>query len=428
LVLGVAEVLRGLHEADPPVAHGDVAMANVFVGPLGTVTLCPGRSVTRTDAEDLTALVRLLTELLPGTVAERLAGCTTAARACLVLREATADLPPGDSLGSVYRRCRGPAAVAPAPLPDAPKLVETGRIDIESRAAWPLGAGRLVVWERGTDTLVVREGVETIWRDSHAVAVRRTAYGPNGQVAIGCWDGTVRCFTDGAPVVAARMDGAVGDLCFVGDTLVAGSWKQNLWRFGPDGRCRELLDVKSGVHRIAAADDRDRFAVADLSGGLSIYADNRRVANLPAVGFVTDLAYAGTRLVLLTGEELTSLRLDGSTGGREPSPGARGLAPGPVPGHCTLLVRTDAHFETWSLDEADRHVRDHVFPRDHLPIRLCRVPGRFVVSEPDGGCGYWRDGQRRARWRNATTANLSRDGRLLAVSRPGVVELYEDFG
>jgi hypothetical protein len=54
------------------------------------------------------------------------------------------------------------------------------------------------------------------------------------------------------------------------------------------------------------------------------------------------------------------------------------------------------------------------------------VPGRFVVSEPDGGCSYWRDGHRERLWRDASTANISHDGRLLAVGRPGVVELYED--
>lgn len=426
LALGVAEVLRHLHEADPPIVHGDIALANVFVGGLGMVTLCPGRPGTETRADDLAALAGLLHSLLPGAVAEQLTSCTTAARACQVLRNARQSLPPEDSLGSVYRRYRAATQtrVRISIGAGAIQLVTTCRI--ESRAAWPLGDGRLVVWERGTDRLYVREGEETVWRDDDAVPVRRVAHGPHGQLAVGGWDGSVRCFAADAPVHVARMDGAVGDLCFVGDSLVAGSWKQSLWRFEPDGRRRELLDVKAGVHRVAAAEDRDRFAVADLSGGLAIYADDRRVANLPTVGFVTDLAYAGTRLVLLTGEALTSLRLDGSIGGGEVRPGARRLLPSSMPGHCTLLVETAAGAETWLIDEADRHVRDHVFPAGRTPAGTCGVAGRFIVADPDGGYAYWRDKEQQISWRDATTAAVSRDGRLIAVGRPNAVELYED--
>ncbi|MGW6929862.1 TIR domain-containing protein [Lentzea sp. NPDC054927] len=428
LVLGVAEALRGLHETEPPVVHGDVVLANVVVGALGTVKLCPGRPIAETRAEDLRALAALLEELSPGPLAGRLASCTTAARACQILRVACRDLPQEDSLASVYRRYRNATTsttTGPRRTGRATQLVETCRI--ESNAAWPLGDGRLVVWERGTDTLVVREGEETVWRDTSAVRVRRVAHGPAGRLAIGGWDGAVRCFSCESPVVSAQLDGAVGDLCFVGDSLVAGSWRQQLWRFAPDGQRHELLDVKAGVHRIAAAATRDRFAVADLSGGLAIYADNRRVANMPAVGFVTDLAYAGTRLVLLTGETLTSLWLDGSTGVGEARPGARRLLPGPAPGHCTLVVETSAGTETWLIDEADRHVRDRVFPLGHQLIGTCGGAGRFVVSDPDGGCAYWRDGEQQTLWRNAASATLSGDGGQIAVSRPGVVELYEDF-
>ncbi|GAB2845631.1 TIR domain-containing protein [Lentzea nigeriaca] len=423
LVLGIAEVLRGLHEADPPVVHGDVVLANVVVGALGTVTLCPGRPGADTRAGDLSALAALLEELAPGEVADRLASCTTAARACQVLRAACRELPPEGSLGSVYRRHRKTTEEKPR-SGRGPQLIESCPID--SRGAWPLGDGRLVVWERGTDTLVVVEGEDTHWRDTGPVLVRRVAHGPAGRLAIGGWDGGVRGFAGGTLAFTARMDGAVGDLCYVGDGLVAGSWKHQLWRFTPDGQRQELLDVKAGVHRIAAADAHDRFAVADLSGGLAIYSDNRTGANMPAVGFVTDLAYAGTRLVLLTGEVLTSVRLDSSIGGSEARPGARRLLRGPAAGHCTLVVETTAGAETWLIDEADRHVRDRVFPSGHRLAGVCGVAGRFILSDPDGGYAYWRDGEQQASWRDATTVSLSRDGRLVAVSRPGVVELYED--
>lgn len=431
LVLGIAEILRGLHEADPPVMHGDVVLANVIVGALGTVTLCPGRSNAETS--DLAALATLLKELAPGETAERLVSCPTAARACQILRTACRDLPPEGNLGSVYRRYRKTASkgmntetvTRPSGAGRDTQLVESCRID--SRGAWPLGDGRLVVWERRTDTLVVVEGEETLWRDAGPVLVRRVAHGPDGRLAIGGWDGEVRGFADGTLAFAARMDGAIGDLCFVGDGLVAGSWKQHLWRLTPDGRRQELLDVKAGVHRIAAADAHDRFAVADLSGGLAIYSGDRTGANMPAVGFVTDLAYAGTRLVLLTGEALTSVRLDGSIGGTEARPGARRLLRGSAPGHCTLVVETAAGPETWLIDEADRHVRDRAFPAGHRLAAACGVAGRFIVSDPGGGYAYWRDGEQKALWPNATSASIARDGRLVAVSRPGVVELYEDL-
>jgi hypothetical protein len=427
LALGVAEALRGLHEADPPVVHGDITIANVFVGSLGTVTLCPGRPAADTKTADLAALASLVAELYTSAVTDQLASATSAARACQVLQSASRELPSEDSLGAMYRRYRKATtpAVGPPSASRVTALVETGRI--ESRAAWPLGGGRLLVWERGSDTLVVLDGSEPLWRDLHAVPVRRVAHGPDGRLAIGGWDGTVRCFADGALVVTARLDGAIGDLCFAGDSVVAGSWKHDLGRFGPDGSQRQLLGVAAGVHRIAVADSGDRFAVADLSGGLAIYAGERRVSDLPALGFVTDLAYAGTRLVLLTGAALTSIRLDGTIGAGEAKPGARQLLPGPAPGHCTLLVDTSAGMQTWLIDEADRHVRASTFPPGHVLVDTCTVPGRFIASDPDGGFGYWRDGERQFRWRDAATATLSRDGRLIAVSRPGVVELYEDF-
>jgi hypothetical protein len=486
LCIGIAQALTGFHEAYPPIVHGDIKPANVLIGAFGTVrVLCVGRQITRTLADagsgdadgridsfffsspeqrtgapvtpktDLFALSGVLMYLLTGvypthdegeTVAaqgpegaaevyESLARCQTAAAATQVLERACRSLPDSDNLKQVNQRFRqkSPRLGLWRPEPSGGSaqihLVNSCRVD--ARDAWPLGAGQVLVWEMGTNTLAAVQGTELVWRDTQPVLVRRVALGTGDQVAVGGWDGFVRLFAGGNLAASTKLDGAIGDLQFTAGGLVIGTWKRALWHISAHGEHRELLGIDKGVHRIAVADRADRFAVADLSGGLTIYASGRKVADIPAFDSITDLAYAGTRLVILADGTLTGIRLDGTRGATESKPGALRLLPSSVDGSCLLLVEAAGDGgapvqEAWLVDEADRQVRHLVLKAGDKLLSASRMTKRLTVSTSDGGCSYWRDGTRIQHWPDALSAVISACGTLIAVTRPGTVDLYED--
>lgn len=448
LCLGIARALRAFHEAQPPIVHGDINPANVVVGLHGVVrVLCiaremadlpadaaNGTSVSRMDSflfgspeqrsgapltprTDLFALRAVLHFLLTGaypTTADvaavsLLQHCESAAEACEVLARA------GQGLPAAVRT----TADRGVPLPRTPtagmRLVHSEQI--YARTAWPLAHDRVLIWEMGSDTLAVLDGEDLVWRDRRPVPVRKAVVGTDGRVGIGGWDGAVRYFADGTATTTHQLDGTVGDLRFVGDDLVAGSWKRELCRLGRGGQKTDLLAVDRGVHRIAA--NGDRFAVSGLSGGLALYSGDRRTADHPELDFVGDIAFAGSRLVVLTHHnELTSMRVDGTFTGRETKPGARKLMASHVRGTCLLLTEEQA----WLIDDANRHLLHAIFPPGHQI--LSAAPDSFTLSTPDG-CAYWRDGIERQVWPDALSAVLSCDGAQLVITRPGSVELYE---
>ncbi|WP_246477793.1 TIR domain-containing protein [Saccharothrix ecbatanensis] len=467
LCLGIARALCGFHAAEPPIAHGDLRPANVIVGTFGTVrVLCIGSEADvaegrldsflfaspqqrvgapLTPTSDVAALRLVLHYLLtgeylaedgpplgpgvdPGGVLDKLAECATAARACAILEAARTRLPAAPNLASVYRdymRKKGIAAQTRPPV--EPGVVLVGSYPVDARRAWPLGEGLVLVWESGTDTLAILDDIDVVWRDTGAIAVRRVDIG-RGRIAVGGWDGAVRYFADGALVASGKLDGAVGDLRLIGDDVVAGSWKHSLWRFSHDGTRDELLDVEAGVHRIAVANHGERFAVADLAGGLSIYAGRRRVSHMPGIAMAADVAYAGSRLVVLTDDALISMGVDGAIGLPERKPGGVRLRPGASAGDCTLVVASGPprSVEVWRVDEADRQLRIATFPPG--TDVLATVGDCHLVSTPDDGYAYWRQGTERLHWPDAVSGALSADGSWVAVCRPGKVELYQDVG
>lgn len=468
LCLGIARALCCFHAAEPPIAHGDLKPANVIVGTFGTVrVLCIGSEsdaaegrldsflfaspqqrvgAPLTPRSDVAALRLVLHYLLtgeylavdgqspgpdvdPGGVLDKLAECATATRACAILEAARARLPAAPNLASVNRAYRQRQGIAtPTRAPDVERgVVLVGSYPVDARRAWPLGEGLVLVWESGTDTLAILDDTDVVWRDSGAIAVRRVDIGC-GRVAVGGWDGAVRYFADGALVASGKLDGAVGDLRLFGDDVVAGSWKHSLWRFSQDGTRDELLDVEAGVHRIAVADHGERFAVADLAGGLSIYAGRRRVSDMPGIALASDVAYAGSRLVILTDDALVSMGVDGAIGLPERKPGGVRLLPGAAAGECTLVVAPDPPrpVEVWRVDEVDRQLRIATFPAG--TDVLATVGDRHFVSTEDDGHAYWRRGTERLHWPDAVSGALSADGSWIAVCRPGKVELYQDVG
>ncbi|KOV86714.1 TIR domain-containing protein [Nocardia sp. NRRL S-836] len=452
--LGIARALTAFHEARPPVVHGDITPANVIVSRLGTVrVLCVAREMAdvpvddvdgtaasrmdsflfagpeqRTGAPltprtDLFALRGVLHFLLTGTYptaqdvrASPLRHCATAEEACAVLERKANGLPATTRLNAVNRHARIPAQRTETATNG---LILVHAVEVQARTAWPLSHGRVLIWEMGSDTLAVLDGEELLWRDVHAVPVRRWVVGGDGRVGIGGWDGAVRYFGGDTPATH-RLDGTVGDLTFVGADLVAGSWKRELVRLSSSDQRTELLAVDRGVHRITA--NGDRFAVSGLSGGLALYSDIRRTADHPELDFVGDIAFAGSRLVVLTQDgELTSMRLDGTFTARERKPGARKLLPSHVRGTCLLVTDEQA----WLVDDANRHLLHAELPVGHTVISA--APGGLTVSTSEG-CAYWHGGAQRHLWPDALSAVLSADGRQLVVTRTGAVELYEVAG
>ena len=439
--LGVARALARLRDADPPLAPSALAAADVLVSSFGSVRLLrPGRQVepSDTDLRTLSVLLRdLLTgaepadeQALPGDVAEaeetlhRLAECRGVVQLRRILDDARRQRPAEPSLRSLIRKTAAPAADGISP---GLELIES--YPLKSKRAWPLGEGRVLVWEAETERLAIFDGPRPQWRDDQAVPIRVAVTGRDGQVAVGGWDGAVRYFADRELITATRLDGTVGDLAFARDGLIAGSWKHSLALLTIGREHRSLVEVTNGVHRIAVVDNSDRFAVADLSGQLAIYRADVRVQDWMTFRTIVDLAYAGSRLVMLTDGGLTGVRLDGQIDDFEPKPGALRLLPGVDRGTCLLLVTTEsqrpeAPLEAWSIDQEHRHIRCSTFPAGYRILSTCNVRGRFTVALPDDGCAYWRDDAERRVWPDALAAELAMDGHQIVVALPDRVELY----
>jgi len=320
----------------------------------------------------------------------------------------------------------------PAWQPPSTDLTRVAVSRVDARAAWPLPGDEIVVWDR-TGRLRIMRGDRVRWQDRERVDVRRVTSAVDGRLAIGGWNGALRSFAGGdRPVAEFRLDGTVGDLRFVHDALIAGSWKRELWRIGDDGRRRELVPVQGGVHRIAVPERGDRFAVAELSGRIDFYlaAGDLHGHPQPATGALADVAYAGRRLVLLTDEAVAGLRVDGARSEPVPLPGAFALWPNGDHDHCLLLIRSGpprrpAATRLLQVDEVDRHLPYLTLPAGDRLLSADATGLRLVTRRADG-CAYWRDRTQVMFWPDATAAAIAGDGRRIVVCRDQQVEVYED--
>jgi hypothetical protein len=268
---------------------------------------------------------------------------------------------------------------------------------VHARAAWPLADDGIVAWDHAGRLRTMR-GEQVRWQDRERVDIRRVTTAADGRLAIGGWGGAVRSFAGGPePVAEFRLDGTVGDLRFVRDALIAGSWKRELWRIGDDGERRELVPAQGGVHRIAVPERGDRFAVAELSGRIDFYLAGGDLHGRPqpAIGALADIAYAGRRLVLLTDEAVAGLRVDGARSEPVPLPGAFALRPNGDHEHCLLLIRSGppdrpAATRLLQVDEVDRHMPYLTLPAGDRLLSADATGFRLVTRRADG-CAYWRD-------------------------------------
>ena len=439
----VAAALETLHNHRPPVIHGDVRAENVLIAHDGSVKLsCIGRNAAAaTAADDAAALAGLYARLAGGGErTEAVAACSTVPEMSGLLEEtASGAAPPLAVMVECFREHKplpapaqdegAPAAVA-IESPVEAAAGEFGRIaefEGECRGAWPLGADRLVVWGRADNTLAIVNSRGVVWRDSRPVHVRCVARGPRNQLAVGSWDGQLRCFAGDCPPASVQMHGAVGDVQYSAGRWIAGTWRHSLAAIHPDARIEPLPpQIEHGVMRIATMEGADRFAVADLAGGIALYAGRSRVAALaPLDAPIEGMAFCGNRLVVLTGTSLVWVDLNGKAQPphRAPGNGRASLVPGAMGNGCLLLLEDGS---SWLLAANGAHLPYHVFPKQRL-LSTCGVAKRFTARAEGGGCEYWRGGaEPAAAWPDALEVELSLDGTLVAVRYRDRVELYQD--
>jgi hypothetical protein len=320
-----------------------------------------------------------------------------------------------------------PVVVSPTqPGPPDGMLPLAAEYALEAQAAWPLGGTRVLVWESGADTLAILDGADLLWRDGQSIRVRRVTHGPSNSMAVAGWGGQLRCFADGRLATSVDLGGVVGDIQWSEDRWLVGTWKGALFAIAFDGTVRQLLGPDEGVFRIASASDGDRFAVADLSGGIALYAGAERRAMTPPLGMINGMAFAGRQLVVLVDAKLASVTAAGQLGPREQQPAGEDaqLFPAPTSRACLLVGQDGA---AWKIDEEGRHLPYPAFPARRALLMQCSVPGRYTATRSDGGCTYWRDNSELQIWPEARGATLSSDGHSIVVTAPGTVRLYRDL-
>lgn len=295
---------------------------------------------------------------------------------------------------------------------------------IEGSGAWPLGEGRILVWEHGSRTLVILDEQGEVWRDKQTLPLRRVVQGPDDHWAALGWDGCVRSFARGTCSTALKLNGTIGDARFGSKRWIIGTWKHTLVSIPVDsGRAIPLPpEIDKGILRIATMENGEWFAVADLSGGIALYSSWARRCVVPSQQRVSSLAFAGKQLLVLQGSTLSSIDLLGRTSSRDRQEGAVCVLPGFSPDHCLLVTQRG---EIWALDERGRRELYGTFPLGYTFSSACHAPKRLILKRPDTGFAYWREGKLEQEWSDALAATLSVEGKRIAVTLPGKVLLYE---
>lgn len=484
----VAISLEGFHSAEPQIVHGDIKPANIIIDRFGRVkVLCIGRnnSITVEDASsgtaggkidsflfasseqlsgaksltpktDIFALRATLFYFLTGEyetrirdvestahlppvvleALEKLVVCETSNEARNILDFACQELAKEEKSMNLLTviRCYQNKKELPKQilkLPDGKNAADSQKptqleFSGEYRNAWPLGNGQILVWETNADTLAILAGSELLWRDSRPIRIRKILRGPNNELAVISWGGEVRCFTDGKLSTSVTLKGTIGDAQFCDGRWIVGTWQHELVSLKTTDDRVNLLDVEKGVFRIAVMGNTNRFAVADLSGGIAIYSEGRRIANIPPRGIVSSMAFAGRRIMALIEQSLIAYNLDGTEVSRDDlrRVGNARLVPSPYSEYCLLMPENDG--DSWLINDTSTRLPYFKFPTGVIVLSFCRIARRFTFALSTGGCTYWSNGTQQRVWPDAIKANLSSDGHFIAVTFPEKVQLFED--
>jgi hypothetical protein len=453
---GVAGALEILQGSEPAIVHGAITPVNIVVDRYGNVKLlCIGLQKLQPDAArdvaaDLRMLRATLVALLTGggsegystnemKIAAALDACENASDARAILESAVMRAPDTLDLRTVITRFR-----EKRPLPEhialsaetttipqvrlglPSEFTQLSETPVDAVEAWPLGEHSVLVLERGNGALAIFEGSELKWRDPEPIQFRLSATAAGNRVAVGGWEGKVRCFSEIELPTKAALFGAVGAIAAIGDDWLAGTWRNALVRVAPGNGVVPVPPlIENGVLRIAVAPDRIRFAVADLRGAISLYYQGRRVASTVPFPGLRSLAFCGRRVVALAGGILISVDWDGRIGASDRPPGGPSASLVPYPaGNGCLVIAEDG--QTWSIDENGAHLPYARFAERRSILSFAYAPHRFTAAYL-GGCAYWRQVSAPLKvWPDATSATLSYDGRWIAVRSPGKVSLYFD--
>ena len=317
--------------------------------------------------------------------------------------------------------------------PDSSPLIKPKRLNfslhtefpIECRNAWPLGEGRILVWETGADTLAILDGSELLWRDSRSIQFRKISCGIGDVLAVTSWEGDIRCFANGKNSSTVNLGGTVGDIQFCNGRWIAGTWKHALVGITMTGDVTTIFNVEKGIFRIAVMDDGERYAVADLGSGISFYSGNVKTAEISPLGNISSMAFAGKHLVVISGQSLITVNWSGTIVARDNLRETSKVRLLPSPYSCNCLLMTEKG-NARLIDESGTQQLYFSFPVGHDLLSFCRISRRFILALPGGGCAYWRNGEQQLAWPDAITANLSSDGHFVAVTSQSKVQLYED--
>lgn len=448
---GIARALEALEGAEPPITHGGVTASNIVVDRYGNVRLlCVGSQKaaadgigSATDLEQLWSTLRFLRaagaadEAAEPEITATLSKYDTVERARTFLESASVKPANSLDLRTVITRFleKRPlpepapekiAAPKPASRPNtASEFVKIADTTVDATEAWPLGEGALLVVERDRGTLAIFEGDELKWRDAEPIQYRLAAVGAGNRVAVGGWDGRLRCFGEGVRFATA-LRGTVGAIARSGGEWLAGTWRNSLIRIA-DGAKEEPVPptVDNGVMRIAVSQEGTRFAVADLRGVIAVYSQGRRVGTTAPLPGLRAIAFCGRRVIALAADTLTSIDLEGRIAGSDQLPGgpSAALLAGAA-GQACLVIAEDG--QAWAIEENGAHLPFARFMPRRLLLGLASTHPRYVAMQPQG-CAYYRQTMAPVMsWPDANSASVSHDGRWIAVRSPGKVSLYLD--
>jgi len=317
-----------------------------------------------------------------------------------------------------------PAVVSKPPVPVEPYQL-AGTILVDAIDAWALG-GKLLVHEAQSSRLEIWDADACTWHTAGSVPVRRVRYGGADQLAAACWDGNLYLFQGDALASTVKLNGAVGDMAYCAGRWAAGTWKTGLYMLRAGSNVGEALaDVLEGVGTIAAEESSEWFVVVDLSGGMGIYNNGRKVAAIAPVEQPGGVLFIGHQILTLDGARLITLNLRGEQQNSEV------LGSAPQYGLHASLAAERAYLSTnrceyTIMNPAGMRRPYYRFQEPHDLASTCRDPEKVLFITGDGCCEYWLGRAMKQTWQDVRAAHFAPDGKTLVIVHPQQVQRYEE--